>query len=112
MVFLAHVHHENALGNAAVSYTELFLNNFLLGKVRMGLIKQRNVHLTCDVVTHWVKLWCDISRFSNYIKEIFIGTAVFVALRKEQISVKEQLFKVLLGEFKSHVFQQHECGCI
>jgi len=66
-----------------VSVTELFLNIFLLGKVRMGLIKQRDVHLTCVVVTHWVKLFvqCNIRRFSNYIKEIFIDIAVFVALR-------------------------------
>lgn len=85
MVVLSHVHHENALGNMVVSYIELFLYIFLLGKVRMGFIKQRNVHLTCGVVTYWLKLFlqCDISRFSNYIKEIFIDTAVSVALRNE-----------------------------
>lgn len=78
------VYRENSLENS-VGYIELFLNHFLLGKVRMGLIKQRNVHLMYGFVTHWVKLFmlCDSSKFSNNIKEIFIGTAIFVALREE-----------------------------
>lgn len=56
MLLLTHAHHEKALENTVVSCMELFPNIFPFGKTRMGLIKQRNVHLSRGVVTHGVNL--------------------------------------------------------